>query len=290
MVKNISYNSFIEQYIHKVEFDWQSTPVQVYPLENIHSALDLPTPLLHTEYYFFVFLKKGCFIQQLGTETLNVSSGAVHFVRQGEVFSIISVSDQIEGYFVLMDKKVLSAILNPTENSNLTLLQSVIYLSEKDILWFDQICKLLFDELESKTPNRKIGSGFVQVLLSKLIALNKGKRLITRQGEIATRFKELLNKYFSENQSVFFYAQKLGVSENYLNRCVKAQLGKSAKKIILEKTVQQSQILMFETTLDISEIAFQVGFTDPSHFSRVFKKITGETPSNFKSRIKHGLS
>ena len=292
MAKNTTYNNFIEKYIKNLPpgFKWQTTPIQVYPLGFISNYLILPTPLLQADYYHIVYLNKGRVNRQIGIENYDVNAPSILYVPEGEAFSINSMQDGLSGYFILIEKRAISSIVSKVELSDLLAIQTVIYLNAHDNQWIDTICGLLFKEVSSSTANRKIGTGLLQALLHKLIDLSNVKRTISRQNEIANNFKQLLNKHFKEHKLVQFYAEELGVSVNYLNRCVKARYNKSCKQVIQETVILQSQILMFESSRNISGICFQIGFEDPSYFSRVFKKVTGQTPSEFKKQIMHGLS
>ena len=292
MANNTTYKSFIDRYLTNLPsgFKWQTTPLQVYPLEFTSNHLALPTPLLQADYHFIVYLNKGGFSEQIGIENYDIKAPSVIFVQEGETFSIKYKEQELSGFFLLLEDKAISPTLSKGELSDIFAIDTVISLNSRENQWINTVCGLLFKEVSSLNPNRKIGTGLLQVLLHKLIELSDGERTISRQNEIANNFKQLLNKHFKEHKLVQFYAKELNVSENYLNRCVKTRYNKSCKQVIQETTILQSQILMFESTGDISDICFQIGFEDLSHFSRVFKKVTGQTPSEFKKQIMHDLS
>ncbi|WP_197053475.1 helix-turn-helix domain-containing protein [Sphingobacterium sp. T2] len=76
------------------------------------------------------------------------------------------------------------------------------------------------------------------------------------------------------------------MSTNYLNRCVSSVFKKSAKQIILDVAIMHSQLLLSETNKTIATIAYELDFEDPSYFARLFKKVVGLTPSEYRDSTK----
>ena len=85
--------------------------------------------------------------------------------------------------------------------------------------------------------------------------------------------------------SIAFYADKAGISENYLSRLVKQSTGRSVGAWIDIVRIQRAKRLLSSTTLSIIDIAASVGIEDQSYFSRLFKKETGLTPSAFRKKM-----
>ena len=286
--QNISSEHFISRYLQESDFPRQRTPLQVYPLEEIQ--LRVPTPLLRADYHYLIFLQEGTFTQQVGLEVHHLLDSTVLYVPQGEAFAIRSLGSGITGYFLMMEEKVAFNLVQKMEGADLLSLNTVTHLEPNTRDWLLGLCQLLHTELTQAEPDRKVSNGLLLALMHKLMGLNDGGQNVSRQREIAQQFKRLLHREMKEHKLVAYYAQELGVSENYLNRCVSSHFRRSCKQMIQEAAVLQSQLLMFESTKDISEIAFAVGYDDPSHFSRIFKQVTGETPTAFKKRTLHGLS
>jgi len=111
-----------------------------------------------------------------------------------------------------------------------------------------------------------------------------------RQSEIAMLFKELLYENFKHKRDVKFYAEALAVSENYLNRCVNHVTNKAPKQHINEVVIYQSKVLLQDFSKDISQVAFELNFSDASYFGRLFKQIMNMTPSEYRKRIMQDLS
>jgi len=75
----------------------------------------------------------------------------------------------------------------------------------------------------------------------------------------------------------------LNISAGHLSEVVKDQSGKSAITHIHERLVLEAKRLLFHTENSIKEVAFQLGFEDASYFNRFFKRITGNTPLDYRS-------
>ena len=73
------------------------------------------------------------------------------------------------------------------------------------------------------------------------------------------------------------------MSESSLNRKLKALTDKTLSLFIRSVRLQQGKILLQTTDLNISEIAYYVGFTDPAYFSRIFSQEFGAAPSKFNN-------
>jgi AraC-like DNA-binding protein len=111
-----------------------------------------------------------------------------------------------------------------------------------------------------------------------------------RQSQITMLFKELLYKNFTKNRDVKFYAHSLSVSENYLNRCVSHITNKPPKQHINEMVIVHSKLLLQDGSKDISQVAFELNFSAPSYFGRLFKQLTKQTPTEYRNSFTQGLS
>jgi len=271
-------------------FRWQKTPLQIYPLSFISKYIVLPTPLLQGDYHFLLHITSGNFKQQIGIETIETRAPAIVFISVGTIHSLKSISKNIQGHFILIENKVMTAIFNQDATLDLLTISPVLKLTDKDNSWINNICRLLYTEVNKDRPNRNIGLGLLQVLLYKALELAGNSDHLFRNQQVTIQFKQLVYKFFKEEKSVAFYANELAISENYLNRCVQSVFCRSSKEIIVEIAILHSQLLMWDRTKDISEICYELNFEDPSYFSRIFKKVTGQTPTEYRTNIMHGLS
>ncbi|GAB3638237.1 helix-turn-helix domain-containing protein [Hymenobacter arcticus] len=119
------------------------------------------------------------------------------------------------------------------------------------------------------------------------------RQFITRgkiSKDIVQRFEHLLNDYFTQENlvnvglpDVKFFASHLNLSPNYLSDLLNRFTGKSTQEHIHLKLVDTAKSLLWGTQKSISEIAYELGFEYPSHFTKVFKTKTGLTPQQYRN-------
>lgn len=105
-----------------------------------------------------------------------------------------------------------------------------------------------------------------------------------RQPSLVTRLKALLEAQFRYEHRVRAYAASLGVSADHLSAAVRKHEEGSVQSLIQRRILLEAKRLLQHTDLDVAGIAFSLGYQDPSHFTRAFKRGTGLSPSRFRNR------
>jgi AraC-like DNA-binding protein len=107
---------------------------------------------------------------------------------------------------------------------------------------------------------------------------------------ILERFENLLNDYFTSNKpqtiglpNVGYCANQLNLSANYFGDLIKKETGKSAQEYIQLKVMDVAKEKIFDTNKSVSEIAYELGFKYPQHFTRLFKQRVGYTPNDYRA-------
>jgi len=118
------------------------------------------------------------------------------------------------------------------------------------------------------------------------------RQFITRDNVnkgILEKFEERLNGYFSSAKpqeiglpSVAYFAEELHLSPNYFGDLIKKETGKTAKEYIQVKIIDIAKNKTFDTDKTVNEIAYELGFKYPQHFTRLFKNVTGLTPNEYR--------
>lgn len=289
MEKITSYQIFQEEYLKNLpsDFIWQKLPIQIYPLSILSDYFNLPTPILKIDYNFFVYIKEGAFVMRIGNEKIQIDAPAVLYVSTSSIISFQSILSKMKGYLIWIENKSLSAIVRKNSSLKLFSISPVLKVEGTTNDWIYGVCQLFYQEIKQNKPNPDIIHGLLQSLLYKIVDIQNKSKVFTRSQEIAIEFKQLVYSHFKEEKDPLFYAQKLSVSQNYLNRCVKAVFHQTCKEIILEIAITHAQLALWDHSKTISEISYEFNFNDPSYFTRLFKKITGFSPTEYRNSITH---
>ena len=102
---------------------------------------------------------------------------------------------------------------------------------------------------------------------------------------IVKSFKTIVEKNYIRSHQVKYYADSLNVTPNYLNEVIKSSINVSAKDFIQNRLILEAKRMILFTEKSGKEIGFDLGFDDPSHFSKFFKSNTGQSLQDFKEVI-----
>jgi AraC family transcriptional activator of pobA len=119
------------------------------------------------------------------------------------------------------------------------------------------------------------------------------RQFITRDTSnkgILEKFEALLSDYFFSDKpqqrglpSVSYCANELHLSANYFGDLIKKETGKSAQEYIQSKLIDLAKERIVDADKSISQVAYELGFTYPQHFTRLFKQKVGMTPNEYRS-------
>ena len=118
------------------------------------------------------------------------------------------------------------------------------------------------------------------------------RQFITRDNVhkgVLEKFEVLINEYFQSGKpqsiglpSVAWFADELHLSAGYFGDLVKKETGRTAQEYIQSKVIDVAKEKIFDQSKSVSEIAYELGFKYPQHFSRLFKKRVGHSPNEYR--------
>ena len=170
-----------------------------------------------------------------------------------------------------------------------------LHLSERERRMVTDCLQKIRHELEHPIDrhSKRLITIQIEMLLDYCLRFYE-RQFITRQQvnrDILTRFERLLDEYFEgdraqqkERGAVRYCAGELCLSTNYFGDMVKKETGKTAQEYIRIKLIDIAKDRVLAPDKTISQIAFELGFQYPQHFTRMFKKVAGYTPNEYRSQ------
>lgn len=109
--------------------------------------------------------------------------------------------------------------------------------------------------------------------------------------DVVARFERLMDDYFDSGMAqkeglptVKYFADKVCLSANYFGDMIRRQTGQTASEYIQRKIIGRAKEYLLSSDMTMSQIAYELGFQYPQHMSRMFKRVTGCTPNEFRAR------
>ncbi|WP_062053098.1 helix-turn-helix domain-containing protein [Aquimarina longa] len=244
------------------------------------------------ELYTFIWCRDAEVILEIDGVSTILKKNAIIVLTPNQYIRFIDASDIIvyqfnrEFYCIKdHDKEVSCMGILFYGNSSI----SIIELEIKEQKKLDQLHNVFLDELDTVDT---IQAEMLRMLMARFIITTT--RLIKQQNNYNTpeiqvdlirNFNILVETHFREKHTVGFYAEKLFKSSKTLSNNF-SKFGKSPLQIIHDRIILEAKRLLIYTNKSAKEIAYEIGFEDASHLSRMFKKHTSISPSEFKKQLK----
>jgi AraC-like DNA-binding protein len=162
-------------------------------------------------------------------------------------------------------------------------------LSPEDLAFVgDTLGKMLTEYRGSGAWKNAMLAAQLRVLVIYLSRLYSEQFGVTPSGDrrLLREFQQLVEQHFRVEHEVADYAARLHISPGHLNERVKEQSGKTAIHHIHSRMVVEAKRQLLYSDVTVKELADDLGFQDPAYFNRWFKRLTAETPMQYRSAIR----
>ena len=259
---------------------------------SIHIKNDFLQPH-RKDYYFFAFIKQGSSKHWIDMVPYTLKPNTFYFTVPHQVHlkeepkpitgAIIGFTEE----FLALDEnntlRKLPIIQNPHNGHELSL-------TKQDVDFLEDLIDKINSEYHAhNTWQRGMLMAYMHVLiiyLSRLYTEQISNSNLLPGKVLLKKYLERIEESYIDEHEVSSYADMLNVSAGHLGEVVKQQSGKSAIAHIHDRLILEAKRLIFHTDQSIKEIAFVLGFEDASYFNRFFKRITGQTPVDYRLQIR----
>lgn len=263
-------------------------------------GLDTDKPHRH-EYYTVLWSHNDGGKHIVDYKEFDIRPNDIFFVSPGQVHQVKHIPGA-DGTVILFTCDFLDQnSIGESFIENLNLFSEIastepISVSEASALKMNNLVQQMREALLSTDPfkNDMIGA-FLKLFLIECNKfahepLTENTQAIQSGKVILKKFKNLLETHFAEWKKVSEYADELNLSADYLNNVIKSTIGRTAKEIIQQRIVLEAKRLGLHTNLSNKEIAYRIGFEDPSHFSKFFKNCEGSSFTDFRNALNEELN
>lgn len=258
--------------------------------------------LRHTFGFYTVFLKEAkCGDLIYGRQYYDYQEGTVVCLAPGQVIGIEDNGEtfQPKGWALCFHPDLIrgtSLGSHIKEYSYFSYeVNEALHLSQQEREIFVDCLHKISHELEHSIDrlSRRLIATNIELLLDYCLRFYE-RQFITREhvnNDILTRFETLLDRYFESGRaqqeglpSVKWCAGELCLSPNYFGDLMKKETGKTAQEHIQFKLIDIAKELVLNPGRSISQISYELGFQYPQHFTRMFKKVVGMTPNEYREK------
>lgn len=240
--------------------------------------------------YLMVFFTNGSGIHEIDFDRFEIKKGSLFVLQPGQMHHW-SLSEDIEGFVIIFSQGLYNLYFGQKKINEYNFYNSILNKPEV-VFETDEFSKILpyFDLLtrENNQENKYQLDKMLNLLDCIHIEIarkyNETYSHQTHSYNIKiSAFEVLLEQHFKTQKLPSFYAAQLHITLKHLNRICNEILQKTATEVIMDRVILEIKRMLTDKQLAVNEVAYKVGYEDYSYFSRVFKKQTGMSPTEFRN-------
>jgi AraC family transcriptional regulator, transcriptional activator of pobA len=242
-------------------------------------------PHRHGRLHQVLLLRSGGGTARLEGLTVALAPMTLVNVPPGDVHAF-SFQPGTQGLVVTLADEMLAPILGGVGDVQRPLGRSFVGAADTRI---DAVMQQIWQEFSALGEARALvlrGLGATLLGLTARIALQSAPTLAgAEESAQMRRFESLVEAHFLQRWRVAEYARAMSMSPTHLSRIARAATGEPASRVIEARVVREARRSLAFTNLSVATIAYELGFVDPAHFSRVFSRFAGLSPRAFRRQV-----
>jgi AraC family transcriptional activator of pobA len=271
---------------------------QEFEIVDIDSTFENNRDILTTThragFYHIIWFQDCNVTHWVDFKSIKIKPNSLLFLNK-DVVHRFDDKEKIKGKVILFT----DSFFCKTENDNKFLRQSILFNDlmkispleiQSQVTQFNALLQLMTDEFQ--TLNDEFQANILQKLLHNFLLFAEREK--HKQGFIKIKkgadldyvmlFKDLLETDYKNQKQVNYYTKQIIITEKRLNQATTKILGKSPKELINERVLLEAKRILAHTNESIKEIAYYLGFKEPTNFIKYFKKNLSITPTEFREQ------
>ena len=285
------------------QFNTERGQVTLHPLVTVLDQ-SKSKPILATRYFselYVIFLKDvKCEEFQYGRNQYDYQEETLIFVAPGQVFGFAEKEKMLQprGWVLSFHPDLIHGTSLGRQIKNYGFfsydVNEALHVSNQErqlvLECFKKIRYELKREIDKHSKTLIVSN--IELVLNYCVRFYD-RQFITRDNlhkDVFTKLEGLIDEYFQSAKpqtlglpSVSYCAEQLNLSAKYFGDLVKKETGKTAQEYIQEKLIDVAKERICDDSKSISEVAYEMGFKYPSHFTRLFKQRVGQSPNDYRS-------
>lgn len=246
------------------------------------------------QFYHILWIEKGSGTHFVDFNPVTIENNTIIFIPHNCV-NVFDKNGVYEGKIILFTNNFFCKNNNDLNYLQTSLLFSDLYnIAKIKGNPGTSVLGVYFKNMEAEYQHSPDSAQF-QILHNMLhVFLLQAEREMRKQGfeelkpsanlDYLIGFKNLLENNFRHEKSVNKYASQLGISEKQLQKATNTLLAHTPKQIIDERVLLEAKRLLVHSTQSVKEIAYGLGYDEPTNFIKYFRKHTGFTPLEFREK------
>jgi len=247
-------------------------------------------PHRHADLCQLLFVFKGQAELEIEGQRTQLETPAIQVLPPLSVHGF-RFSEDVEGFIVTLATPLINHLQAQLGDSVHALARAENYPAGKDGDYLNSLFSALQAEYNGHQPAREmLMHSLVSVIMvwvsRQAIVRHKASQRPQRQREYLNGFIQLVEETYRQHVKVEDLAHRLGISVSHLNGTCRELAGQPALQIMHERQLLEAKRLLTYTSMTIYEMSELLGFSDPTNFTRLFRRRVGISPKAFRDRLK----
>jgi AraC family transcriptional activator of pobA len=247
------------------------------------------------DFYQIFWMTEGAPSFNLDFDHMSIEAHTLVFVPPGAVHTF-GARNNAEGFILSFEEDFLESeghsvdlfaecpALDPAQ------IRTLLAVPHSSVEIVDGYCRRIFEEFTAKREGyRSATAALLRLLLVEVrrcLSYQTSPSSFRKYSSLTARFLRTLSARPYQVTTASEVARLLGVSRSWLNQRVRQETEKSLTDHLQGRLILESKRLLAHSDLNVSEVAYQLGFEDPSYFTRLFRQMEGLSPREFREEYR----